>query len=481
MKKILFAASECAPYIKTGGLGDVVASLPKYCNSEEADVRVIMPLYDCIPEGLRQDMKMIATVDVNIFSANDRAYICETVRNGVIHYFVASDGKFTGPVPYSGGTEDIDRFAFFCKAVMAALPVIGFRPDVIHCHDWQAGLIPPYVRALSMYDEFFRGIRTVITIHNLKFQGVWGKEHIKHATGLDGEYLSNENMGFYDAASFLKGAIAYADMVTTVSNTYANEIVTPFFGEGLDGILLSRSDRLTGIVNGIDYDVFDPQTDKRIAHPFSADDFRRIKPKNKLALQEELGLDKDQKTMMIGIISRLTDQKGIDLIAYMLDELCQDAIQLVVLGTGEEKYESMFKHYAWKYHGKVSANTLYSEDLSHRIYAGTDAFLMPSLFEPCGLSQMMAMRYGSVPIVRETGGLKDTVQAYNEYEHTGNGFSFANYNAHEMLGTVRYAERIYYDYKRDWNRIVERAMKQDYSWNASAQKYLKMYRDLTEW
>ena len=279
----------------------------------------------------------------------------------------------------------------------------------------------------------------------------------------------------YKDANLLKGGIVFADAVTTVSDTYAEEIKTPFYGEGLDGLLRARSHDLRGIVNGIDYGEFNPETDKNIVKAYNAVNFRKEKVKNKRALQEELGLRVDDKKMMIGLVSRLTDQKGLDLIAYVMDELCQDDIQFVVLGTGEERYENMFRHFDWKYGDKVAANIYYSDALSHKIYAACDAYLMPSLFEPCGLSQLIALRYGTVPIVRETGGLKDTVQPYNEYESTGTGFSFTNYNAHEMLNTIRYAEHIYYDRKREWNKIVDRAMATDYSWKVSAGKYQEMY------
>ena len=267
----------------------------------------------------------------------------------------------------------------------------------------------------------------------------------------------------------------YADAITTVSSTYADEIKTKFYGEQLDGLMCARSNSLRGIVNGIDYEEFNPETDKYIEFKYNAVNFRKEKVKNKRALQAELGLEQDEKKFMIGIVSRLTDQKGFDLIAHVMDELCQDNVQIVVLGTGEERYENMFRHFDWKYNNKVSAHIYYSEALSHKIYASCDAFLMPSLFEPCGLSQLMSLRYGTVPIVRETGGLKDTVEPYNEYENTGTGFSFVNYNAHEMLGAIRYAERIYYDKKREWNKIVDRAMAADFSWNVSAAKYQEMY------
>ena len=314
-----------------------------------------------------------------------------------------------------------------------------------------------------------------MTIHNLKFQGKWDVKTVKSITGLPDYFFTPDKLEAYKDANLLKGGLVYADAITTVSDTYAEEIKTSFYGEGLDGLLQARSGDLRGIVNGIDYDDFNPETDKYIDHNYNSVNFRKEKIKNKRALQAELGLEQDDKKMLIGIVSRLTDQKGFDLIDYMMDELCQDAVQIVVLGTGEERYENMFRHFDWKYNNKVSANIFYSEALSHKIYASSDAFLMPSLFEPCGLSQLMALRYGTVPIVRETGGLKDTVQPYNEYENTGTGFSFTNYNAHEMLASIRYAERIYYDKKREWNKIVDRGMAVDFSWEVSAKKYQEMY------
>ena len=291
-------------------------------------------------------------------------------------------------------------------------------------------------------------------------------------------YFTSDKLKDYDNGNYLKGGIVYADMVTTVSDTYAEEIKTPFFGEGLDGLLRARSNCLRGIVNGIDYDEYNPATDKYIDKNFSKANFRKEKVKNKTALQKELGLEVNPKKMMIGIVSRLTDQKGFDLISCVMDEMCQDAVQFVILGTGEERYENMFRHFDWKYGKSVSANIYYSEERSHKVYAACDAFLMPSLFEPCGLSQLMSLRYGTLPIVRETGGLKDTVEPYNEYENTGTGFSFCNYNAHEMMGTVRYAEHVYYDKKRDWYKMVERAMSVDFSWKTSAKKYQQLYDDL---
>ena len=314
-----------------------------------------------------------------------------------------------------------------------------------------------------------------MTIHNLKFQGRWELQKVKDVLGLPDYYFTSDKLESYNDANYLKGGIVFADAVTTVSKTYAEEIKTIEYGEGLHGLLKARSNDLRGIVNGIDYQEFNPETDKYIYKAYNARNFRKEKIKNKRALQEELGLEKNDKALVIGIVSRLTDQKGFDLIDCIMDELCGENVQLAVLGTGEERYENMFRHYEWKYHGKVSANIYYSEELSHKIYAGSDVFLMPSLFEPCGLSQLMSLRYGTIPIVRETGGLKDTVEPYNEYESTGTGFSFRNYNAHEMLGVIRYALEVFQNNKREWNKLIDRAMAADFSWKRSAKEYEEMY------
>ena len=478
MKKILFVASECAPFIKTGGLADVVGSLPKCFDKKEYDVRVIIPKYMCMNQKWKDKMTYLNHFYMDLCWRRQYVGIMEMEYEGVKYYFIDNEYYFSGDKPYSDVRYDLEKFAFFSRAVLSALPVIDFRPDVIHCHDWQTGLIPVYLHDSFAYGDFYRGIKSIMTIHNLKFQGVWDIDTIKDIAGLSDYYFTSDKLKDYDNGNYLKGGIVYADMVTTVSDTYAQEIKTPFYGEGLDGLMRARSNCLRGIVNGIDYKEYDPATDNLIAKNFSVENFRKEKVKNKTALQKELGLEVNPKKMMIGLVSRLTDQKGLDLIACVMDELCQDAVQFVILGTGEERYENMFRHFDWKYGKDVSANIFYSEELSHKIYAACDAFLMPSLFEPCGLSQLMSLRYGTLPIVRETGGLKDTVQPYNEYENTGTGFSFSNYNAHEMMGTVRYAEHVFYDKKRDWNKMVERAMKADFSWKASAEKYQQLYNDL---
>lgn len=479
MKKVLFAASESVPFIKTGGLADVVGSLPKNFDKEEFDVRVMLPKYSCMKPEWKEKLQYKTHYYMDFNWKSRYVGVEEVELDGIKFYFIDNEEYFNGFKPYStDGLWDIEKFAFFSRAVLSTLPLIDFRPDIIHCHDWQTGLIPVYLDNFRYGGEFYRGIKTVMTIHNLKFQGVWGTKEVKAITGLPDYYFVPDKMEAYKDANLLKGGIVYADRVTTVSNTYAEEIKMPFYGERLDGLMNARSNCLSGIVNGIDYNEYNPETDMWLGAKYNAESFRREKVKNKLNLQEELGLVKDPKIMMIGIVSRLTDQKGFDLIAHVMDELCRDEIQLVVLGTGEEKYENMFRHFAWKYPGKVSANIYYSDPMSHKIYGSCDAFLMPSLFEPCGLSQLMSLRFGTVPIVRETGGLKDTVEAYNEFEKTGTGFSFKNYNAHEMLNTVRYAERIFYDKKRDWNKIVERGMESDFSWGTSAKQYANLYNSL---
>ena len=477
MKRILFAASECVPFIKTGGLADVCGALPKEFSKEEWDVRVVIPNYSCIPEKYRSQFQYVTHfyMCAGNYIQNKYVGILKYELDGVTYYFIDNQEYFTCDTPYGDIRYDIEKFVFFDKAVLSMLKQIDFRPDLIHCHDWETGLIPVYLKERFQGSDFYRGIKSVMTIHNLKFQGVWDVKTVQGITGLSDYYFAPDKLEAYKDANFLKGGIVFADAVTTVSNTYAEEIKTPFYGERLDGLLCARAHDLRGIVNGIDYDVFNPETDKCITRNYNAKTFRKEKVKNKIQLQKDLGLNEDPNAMLIGIVSRLTDQKGFDLIAYVMDELCQDAVQIVVLGTGEERYENMFRHFDWKYHGKVSAQIYYDEPLSHRIYAASDAFLMPSLFEPCGLSQLMSLRYGTVPIVRETGGLKDTVQPYNEFEGTGTGFSFTNYNAHEMLNTIRYAERVYYDRKREWNKIVDRGMAQDYSWNNSAKQYEEMY------
>lgn len=481
MKNILYIASEAVPFIKTGGLADVVGTLPRQFDKENYDVRVVLPKYMAIPEKYKQQMQYKTHFYLELAWRKQYVGILEMEYEGVIFYFIDNEFYFAGDKPYGNIYEDIEKFAFFCKAALSALPLIGFRPDIIHCHDWQTGLVPVYLKDTFSQGEFFRGIKSVMTIHNIKFQGIWDVDTVKDITGLNESYFTPDKLEAYGSANYLKGGLVYADKITTVSKTYAEEIRYPFYGEGLDGLINARANSLVGIVNGIDYDEYNPATDPYIYKNYDQKTFRKDKPKNKRMLQKELGLKEDEKVFMIGMVSRLTDQKGFDLVDYVMEELCAEDVQLVILGTGEAKYENMFRHYEWKYHDRVSSSIYYNNERSHKIYAACDAFLMPSLFEPCGLSQLMSLRYGTVPIVRETGGLKDTVEPYNEYESTGTGFSFHNYNAHEMLATVNYAKDVFYNRKREWNKIADRGMLADFSWRRSAKEYEQLYDELLGW
>ncbi len=478
MKKILFVASEVVPFIKTGGLADVVGALPKFINKKKYDVRVMMPNYRGISDALKEQMEYVTHFYMHLSWRTQYVGILEMEYEGIHFYFVDNEFYFAGTYPYGQIFEDVEKFGFFSKAVLSALPVIDFRPDIIHCHDWQTGLIPVFLKDRFSDNEFYRGIKTVMTVHNLKFQGIWNIPTIRDITGLSMYYFTPDKLEYKGDANYLKGGLVYADKITTVSPSYANEIKNAYYGEGLDGLLNARSNDLSGILNGIDYESYNPATDEALAKRYTVDTFRKERFKNKLALQKEAGLEQDKKKFVIGIVSRLTEQKGFDLVSYVMDEICSIAdVQLIVLGTGEERFENMFRHFAWKYPDRISINTFYDEGFSRRIYAGSDVFLMPSRFEPCGLSQLISLRYGAVPLVRETGGLRDTVEAYDEYNHTGTGFSFANFNAHEMLGILHYARRVF-DNKREWNKIIERGMRTDFSWNNSAKDYENLYESL---
>ena len=476
MKKVLFVTSEAVPFIKTGGLADVAGSLPQYFEKSEYEVRIILQKYVCMDEELKKQMHFLSRFYVRLSWRSQYVGVLETKVEGITYYFIDNEYYFAGAKPYNNIYEDVEKFAYFSKAVLEALPVIQYRPDILHCHDWQTGLIPVYLKNEYQKDEFYQGMRTVFTIHNLQFQGRWIMQAVKDITGLPEHLFTADKLEAYGEANYLKGGVVYSDVITTVSKTYAYEITTPGGGEGLDGLMRARHRDLYGIINGLDDDVFNPQTDTYIWQQFGAADMIEGKLANKRKLQNLLGFEEDDGTMMIGIVTRMTNQKGIDLIETVLDELLADArIQIAVLGTGQTNFENMFRHYAWKYEDKLSANIYYSEEMAHRIYASCDAFLMPSLFEPCGLSQLISMRYGTVPIVRETGGLKDTVEAYNRYDQTGTGFSFCNFQAKEMLSALYYAMDVYYNHREDWDAIAARGMAQDFSWNHSAREYEKIY------
>ncbi|MBD8926600.1 MAG: glycogen synthase GlgA [[Eubacterium] rectale] len=481
MKKILFVASECVPFIKTGGLADVCGALPKEFDKKYWDVRVVIPNYSCIPEHFRNQFEYVTHFYLSSGPYVQDRYVgvLKYTFDNVTYYFIDNQEFYSGFTPYTSDTKfEIEKFTFFDKAVLSMLPLIDFKPDIIHCHDWQTGLLPVYLKNEFAANPFFWGIKSIITIHNLKFQGIWDKEWVQGVSGLTDDLFTPDKLEFNKDANMLKGGLVYADYITTVSDSYANEIQTDYYGEGLNGLLSARHFDMQGIVNGIDYNAYNPDTDGKIYCHYNAENFRKKKFNNKLKLQEELGLAVDKKKYMIGLISRLTDQKGLDLINHVMEGIIDDYTQFVVIGTGDPQYENMFRHYAWKYPDRVSANICYSDDLAHKLYAAADAFLMPSRFEPCGLTQLISFRYGTVPIVRETGGLRDTVKAYNEYENSGDGFSFSNYNADEMLSVINYSKHIFFDKKREWNQMVDRGMANDFSWNASKYKYEGLYNYL---
>ena len=477
-KNILFATSECVPFIKTGGLADVAGALPKAFNKDEFDVRVILPNYLCIPEKFRNEFEYLGHFYLGLGGkfADTHCGVMRYELDGITYYFIDNLFYFGGEKPYGDIRGDVEKFTFFSKAVLSVLKTIDFRPDLIHCHDWQTGFIPVYLKNQFADDPYYHNIKTVFTIHNLKFQGIWDVKTIQEISGF-GDYLfTPDKLEYKKDANMLKGGLTYADYITTVSETYAEEIQTEEYGEGMEGLLQARHFDMCGIVNGIDYEVYNPETDKNIYVNYSAEDWRKKKYKNKMKLQEELGLPVDKNKYMIGLVSRLTDQKGLDLINAVMEGIVDEHTQLVVIGTGEGRYENMFRHYAWTRPGQVSANICYSNQLAQKLYAAADAFLMPSRFEPCGLTQLISFRYGTVPIVRETGGLKDTIIPYNEYENTGDGFSFTNYDAGDMLNVINYSKKVFYENKRQWNQIVDRGMAKDFSWNVSMEKYAGIYR-----
>lgn len=471
-KKILFASSEVAPFAKTGGLADVAGSLPKALKKLDADIRVVMPKYSCISQQYVEPMEYLGYIYVDVGWRHQYCGLFRLVHEGVPVYFIDNEYYFKRDGLY-GHWDQAEQFTFFSKALIQMLPHIGFKPDIIHCNDWQTGVVSLLLKAHFQHDAFYRDIKTVFTIHNLKYQGVFPKVVLPDLLDVGWEHFTIKGVEFYDQVNYMKAGLYYSDVITTVSKTYAREIKYDFFGENLQGVLQERSADLYGIVNGIDNENNDPATDKRLFVNYDAEHLEK-KYENKKMLQQSLGLPVRDDIPMIGIVSRLVDHKGFDLVARVLYEIVAEDIQLVVLGTGEWLYEDIFRQAAAGYPDKVSANILYDGTLAQRIYAGSDLFLMPSLFEPCGLGQLFALRYGSIPIVRETGGLNDTIQSYNEHTGEGNGFSFANYNAHDMLFTIRRAVGFYHN-KEVWNTLVKRAMMQDFSWNVSAKEYMDLY------
>jgi starch synthase len=459
---VLFASFEAVPFSKTGGLGDVTGSLPGHINSTRFDVRVILPKLGIIPERYKKKMTPIAVFSVPLGWRNVYCGL-ETMRlGGVTYYFIDNEYYFKRDKIY-GEFDDGERMAYFSKAVLESiLHIDDFMPDIIHCNDWHTALIPVFLHEMYMALSGFEKIKTIFTVHNLKFQGQYSDFVIGDVCGLAGTPAEHQ-LRIGEAANYMLGALRYTDMITTVSPSYAEEICTRYYGEGLDWIFNEKKDRLRGILNGINYKLYKPVEDKKAA---------------KAALQKELGLKITPGVPLLCVISRLTEQKGMDLISYNLPMFRSGDMQLAILGTGDPTFENAFRYYADKYPDNISARMEFNEPLSRRIYAGSDIFLMPSRFEPCGLSQMIAMRYGTLPIVRETGGLKDTVIPYNKYTGDGTGFSFANYNAHELKNKIEEAYGLYTGGKKHWNAMMKSAMNQNFSWTRSAKEYRKLYQEL---
>lgn len=470
--KVLLVASESHPFIKTGGLGDVVGALPKALVKKGDDVRVVIPKYKNINNKTKEKLKFKKWFMVQVGWRSQFCGVFEYKEAGVTYYLLDNEYYFGRDNLYGYG-DDGERFAYYDRAVLELVKEINWQPDIIHCNDWHTGMIPVMLKLEYARYDFYRSIKTVFSIHNMLFQGVFPPEVLPELFGYDMEPFNNGSLEFYGGVSFMKGGINYADKISTVSYTYANEIRTPQYGEKLDGLLVERGYAIKGILNGIDYEEYDPYNDPYIYKSFAKG---RIEDKqeNKIDLQRELSLPINKDIPMIGIVSRLTNQKGLDLIVNIADRLLQRNVQLVILGTGDRHYEEHFKNVQYRYKDKVSTNIMFDNGLAHRIYASCDMFLMPSLFEPCGLGQLMALRYGAIPIVRETGGLKDTISPYNQYNGVGNGFSFNNFNANELLMITEYALRVYED-KDKWQSIVSQAMNSNNSWDKSAGEYSELY------
>ena len=480
-RSVAFIGSECYPFVKTGGLGDVMYALPKALIAQNCDVKVILPRYKCIPWEYQQKMVYRGSFEMNLCADGRSFYvgIMEYVWDGVVYDFIDNEDFFSYGNPYTNLIDDIPRFCYFGKAALAALNYMDWIPDVIHCHDWQAGLVPVYLRTMFENTPIGRS-KVMITIHNLRFQGVYNVPTIRYWSGLP-DYVFNKDalLQDYVDANMLKGGLTYANMITTVSGTYAGEIQMPYYGERLDAHLRYHSGKLRGIVNGIDYGMWDPSTDNNLRMPYDISNVLDKKKVNKLALQEELGLTQDENKFIIALISRLTDQKGLNLVNAILPQLIDGHTQVVVLGTGDRQYEDSFRYYEGAYKGSVCSNIMYDEGRAHKIYAGADALMVPSLFEPCGLTQLIAMHYGTVPIVRETGGLRDTVQPYNQFYNEGNGFTFDRYEAGLLLDAINRAKTLYFTNRWRWDEMVQRDMAKDVSWENSAKQYRGLYMELT--
>ena len=467
--KILFCAAECYPFVKVGGLGDVVYSLPKALVEKGQECSVILPLYERIIQDNR-DLELIDEFYISLGYRHQYVGVLKKVMDGINFYFIDNKQYFDRNTVY-GEPDDGERFTFFSKAVIETI-IRHFRDyDVLHAHDWQTAMTIPLVR------EYNIQLKTVFTIHNLRFQGVYPFSMVFDMLGLPPYYATEEKMLYFGNANYLKAAIVFADKVTTVSPTYLEEIKNEYYGEGLHGLIKQYEYKMVGILNGIDFDTFNPEKDKFLSFEYNKKDIEG-KYKNKIAFQKEMDLPQNENIPIIGMVSRLTNQKGLDLVNAVIDEILSMNVQFIVLGTGDNMYENNFRGKEYAYRDKMRAIIKYDDYFASKVYASSDLYLMPSQFEPCGLSQMIAMRYGSLPVVRETGGLNDTVKAYNMYTKEGNGFTFKNYNAHEMLFTLQKAVGLYYDNRADFNKLIESAMNEDFSWDKPGEEYIRLYESI---
>ena len=476
--RVLLVATEVNPYSKTGGLGDVAGSLPKALRDRDVDIRVVLPKYKTIPEELITDAKLLSTFTVHLSwrAQEAKIYMLDEYGDGASVYFIENDFYFARDSYYGYG-DDFERFAFFSKATVEMLSHVGFQADILHFNDWHTGLGPTYLRDVYRGFTYYSKIKSLFTIHNLHYQGVFGRE-ILWNVGLNDGYFTGGDLEFFGNISYLKAGILHADAVSTVSETYAAEIQTPSYGYGMDGLLRKRGmfeGNLYGITNGIDTESNNPETDPRIYVNFNADSLDK-KKENKNKLQEELGLPVCDAPI-ISMVSRLVEQKGLDILSLVMEELMSMDIQIVVLGTGDGRYESMFKHYAYRFPDKVSANIMFDATRAQRIYAASDMFLMPSVYEPCGLGQLFAMRYGTIPIVRKTGGLADTVFHFNWDKETGNGFAFEDYVASALMWAIKEAVHVY-NHPEKWEKIIRNAIGCDFSWHKAADQYIDVYNKI---
>jgi len=474
--KILFVSSEALPLSKTGGLADVAFSLPKALAEEDIDIRVITPYYSTIATALVEHADFLGSKTIHMNWRNQYMGVHEIHFGKVVYYLIDNEYYFKRDQLY-GYFDDGERFSFFSKAVLEAIDMTHFEPDVIHLNDWHTAIVPYLLKTQYAKDPRYAQTKSVFTIHNLKYQGVFERGFLEDMFGPESAFHGDGRLVFGSGINFMKAGIRFADKITTVSETYAEEILTPYFGEKLEWDLNYRRHDLVGLTNGIDYDDYNPKTDARLFFNYdhSTPEGKRA---NKAKLQALSGLTVDENVPLIAIVSRLVDSKGFDLIERVMPEMFDLGVQMIVLGTGDYHYENLFKYYSQRFPNRLKVYVEFNATLAQRIYAGSDLFLMPSRFEPCGLGQLIALRYGSIPIVRETGGLKDTVVPYNRFTGEGTGFTFTNYNAHEMLDQIRDAVELFQTNQEGWNALVQQAMSADHSWKRSAHHYLEIYRNL---